>query len=107
MKTLLQQLGINSVLHNKSDYSENPQWLEKFIPLNQAANKVQNGSHVFIGSTAATAIETLTAVVDKGKNLLDINILQFIPGGKLPHVEENLGQFRTTNLRLASLKKTT
>ncbi|MFT7315606.1 MAG: acyl-CoA hydrolase/RimJ/RimL family protein N-acetyltransferase [Paraglaciecola sp.] len=97
MKTLLQQLGISSVLHSKSDYSDNSQWLEKFIPLDQAADKVPNGSHVFIGSTAATAIETLTAVVAEGKSLLDINILQFIPGGKLPHMEENLGQFRTTN----------
>lgn len=71
-------------------------WLAKKLRFEEVSEKIPNGSHIYIGSTAATARDTLNAVVKGKKRLLDINILQFIPGGKLPHLEEPPERFRTT-----------
>jgi acyl-CoA hydrolase/GNAT superfamily N-acetyltransferase len=62
--------------------------------LEDAANKIPNGSSVYIGSTAATAEATLKAMVDNYK-LANIQIIQMIPGGNLPHLTENVDRFRT------------
>lgn len=71
-------------------------WQKKLLSLDDVADKIPNGSHLYIGSTAATAHTTLSAIVNSSKQLLDINILQFIPGGELPHLDANLSSMRTT-----------
>jgi acyl-CoA hydrolase/GNAT superfamily N-acetyltransferase len=69
-------------------------WASKQITLEDVADKIPNGSAVYIGSTAATAEATLTAMVDNYK-LANIQIIQMIPGGNLPHLTETLDRFRT------------
>ena len=69
-------------------------WSSKELHLDQVADKITNGSHVYIGSTASTAEAILSAVVDSWK-LRDIQIIQMIPGGNLPHLQKNIDRFRT------------
>lgn len=95
LQSLWQKLGFSGRLSANKKF-KNEDWLAKHIPLEHAASKIPNGSHLFIGSTAATAKATLDAIVSSKQNLLDINILQFIPGGPQPHLEQNVSRFRTT-----------
>lgn len=88
-------LGFGSTLSNTSRYNKKPNWQAKQIELSDVADKIPNGSNITIGSTSATAHATLAAIV-KDKSLFDINILQFIVGGDLPHLEEHPNRFRTT-----------
>lgn len=71
-------------------------WALKQITLEDVADKdiIPNGSAVYIGSTAATAEATLAAMVENYK-LANIQIIQMIPGGNLPHLTESLDRFRT------------
>jgi len=71
-------------------------WDSKEITLDQVPEKIANGSHVYIGSTASTAEAILGAIVDSWK-LRDIQIIQMIPGGNLPHLQENVDRFRTSS----------
>mmetsp|Transcript_6621 Transcript_6621/g.11438 ORF Transcript_6621/g.11438 Transcript_6621/m.11438 type:complete len:391 (-) Transcript_6621:440-1612(-) len=80
-----------------------PTWASKQINLNQVVDKISNGSSVYIGSCAATAEATLTAMTDDWK-LADIRIIQLIPGGNLPHLRESVDRFRT--LSFYSFQKT-
>jgi len=79
------------------------QWASKEIQLGEVAQKIANGSSVYIGSTASTAEATLGALVKS--YLSDIQILQMIPGGNLPHLAEHPDQFRTRTFY--SFSKTT
>ena len=69
-------------------------WASKEIKLDEVASKITNGSSIYIGSTASTAEATLQALVNS-RHLADIQILQMIPGGHLPHLQEHPDQFRT------------
>ena len=69
-------------------------WSAKELRLDQVAEKISNGNHVYIGSTASTAEAILGAIVDSWK-LRDIQIIQMIPGGNLPHLQKNIDRFRT------------
>ena len=71
-------------------------WASKEIALNEAASKIANGSKIYIGSCGATPEATLKALVDDWR-LADIQIIQMIPGGNLPHLNENLDRFRTSS----------
>ena len=96
MTSIWRKLGLASALNSRSSYEQEPGWQGKKLPFEQVAGKIPNGSHLYIGSTSATADTTLKAIVEHGKSLLDINILQFIPGGALPHLNEDKRRFRTT-----------
>ncbi|MFT5542094.1 MAG: acyl-CoA hydrolase/GNAT superfamily N-acetyltransferase [Glaciecola sp.] len=89
------KLSFGRTLSKISRYNKKPDWQAKRIELADVAEKIPNGSNITIGSTSATAHATLAAIV-KDKNLVDINILQFIVGGELPHLEEHPNRFRTT-----------
>lgn len=71
-------------------------WSSKEIDVDQVDSKIQNGSSVYIGSCAATADFTLQHVVASYK-LENIQIIQLIPGGNLPHLSKNLDKFRTAS----------
>ena len=88
-------LGFGKTLSKTSRYDKKPQWQAKRLALNNVAAKIPNGSNITIGSISATAHTTLAAIV-KDKSLFDINILQFIVGGELPHLDESSNRFRTT-----------
>lgn len=88
-------LGFGRPLSKNSRYSRTPDWQAKRLELVDVARKIPNGSNITIGSISATAHATLAAIV-KDKSLFDINILQFIVGGELPHLEESPNRFRTT-----------
>lgn len=90
------KLRFKRPLNEESSYQSTTEWQAKKLELDDVAEKIPNGSRVYIGSTAATAHDTLNAIVNGPHNLLDINILQFIPGGELPHLEENVSRIRTT-----------
>ena len=79
------------------------EWAQKEIALDDVSKKVTNGNTVYIGSTAATAQAALGALVKS--YLQDIQILQMIPGGSLPHLTEHVDQFRTRSF--FSFTKTT
>lgn len=70
------------------------QWESKEILLNEVPDYVPNGSTVYIGSTAATPEAVLKALVSHWKTY-DIQIVQMLPGGNLPHLDENIDRFRT------------
>lgn len=74
----------------------NSTWASKEIALKDAATKISNGSKIYIGSCGATPEATLKALVDDWR-LADIQIIQMIPGGNLPHLNENLDRFRTSS----------
>lgn len=71
-------------------------WSSKEIQLQDVASKIPNGSAVYIGSTAATPDAALKAMVDNSR-LSNIEIIQMIPGGNLPHLSKNLDLFRTVS----------
>ena len=71
-------------------------WASKEIQLEAVSNKIPNGSSVYIGSTAATADATLLAMVEDYR-LQNIQIIQMIPGGNLPHLAKNLDRFQTVS----------
>ena len=67
----------------------------KEINLETVASKIANGSTIYIGSAASTPEATLRALV-RSWTLADIQILQMIPGGSLPHLAGlHPDQFRT------------
>lgn len=70
-------------------------WANKEIELKDVASKIDNGSKIYIGSCAATPEAILEALVDDYR-LADIQIIQIVPGGNLPHLHENLDRFRTS-----------
>lgn len=69
-------------------------WAKKEIALKEVASKIPNGSSVYISSCAATAEATLEAITDDWK-IADIQVIQLIPGGNLPHLTERIDRFRT------------
>ena len=71
-------------------------WSDKEISLSQVASFIPNGSSIYIGSCGATPEATLIALVDDCR-LADIQIIQMIPGGNLPHLSENVDRFRTSS----------
>ncbi|MFT4938792.1 MAG: acyl-CoA hydrolase/GNAT superfamily N-acetyltransferase [Paraglaciecola sp.] len=98
-------LGFSDALNKKTKYLKNPVWLAKRIELSEVSRKIPNGSNITIGSTSATAHATIAAMVED-KKLLDINILQFIVGGKQPYLDENTSRFRiTTNFAFDKVGK--
>lgn len=95
MGSFWHMLGFKSPLNKKSKYDKNPIWQAKRIELVDVTAKIPNGSNISIGSSSATTHATLAAMVEN-KSLLDINILQFIVGGELPHIDEHASRFRVT-----------
>jgi 4-hydroxybutyrate CoA-transferase len=85
------------------DPSVAPTWESKQISLLEVVGKIQNGNSLYIGSCAATAESILQALTDNWK-LADIQIIQMLPGGNLPHLSENVDRFRT--LSFYSFQKT-
>ena len=90
------KLRFRKPLNESTGYASKPQWQSKRLSFEDVAGKIPDGSRVYIGSTSATAHCTLNAIVTGSQNLHDINILQFIPGGELPHLEQNVSRIRTT-----------
>jgi acyl-CoA hydrolase len=80
----------------KSQNQMESDWASKEIKLDEIASKIANGSSLYIGSCACTPEATLEALVDDYR-LADIQIIQMIPGGNLPHLSENLDRFRTSS----------
>jgi acyl-CoA hydrolase len=78
-------------------------WESKEIKLEDVPDKIPNGSNVYIGSCSSTPEAVLNALVEHWKST-DIQILQMIPGGNLPHMKENIDRFRTSSF--FSLSKT-
>jgi len=95
MNKFWRMLGLGRTLSKKSRYDKKPEWQAKRLELVDIARKIPSGSNITIGSTSATAHASLAAIVND-KSLFDINILQFIVGGELPHLEESPNRFRTT-----------
>lgn len=71
--------------------------------MDDVPDKIPNGSNVYIGSCSSTPEAVLEALVQHWKST-DIQILQMIPGGNLPHMRENIDRFRTSSF--FSLSKT-
>lgn len=71
-------------------------WSDKEISLTQVASHIPNGSAIYIGSCGATPEATLEALVENS-SLADIQIIQMIPGGTRPHLNENVDRFRTSS----------
>ena len=71
-------------------------WNAKEIRLDQVSSKVTNGDSIYIGSTAATADATLQAIVEDPM-LQNIQIIQMLPGGILPHLRQSVDRFRTVS----------
>ena len=71
-------------------------WDSKEITLEQVPGKIPNGSSVYIGSCASTPESVLHAMVESPKTT-DIQIIQMLPGGDLPHLRENIDRFRTSS----------
>ena len=69
-------------------------WESKQIQLKDVPGKITNGSSIYIGSCAATAESILMAITDDWK-LANIQIIQMLPGGDLPHLKESCDRFRT------------
>jgi acyl-CoA hydrolase/RimJ/RimL family protein N-acetyltransferase len=69
-------------------------WESKELTLKEVPSKIRSGSHVYIGSAASTAEAILSAIVDTWQ-LRDVQIIQMLPGGNLPHLQENIDRFRT------------
>ncbi|XOV81205.1 MAG: GNAT family N-acetyltransferase [Aestuariibacter sp.] len=90
------KLGFRAPLNKASAFAERPEWQNKQISFDQVSEKIPDGSRIYIGSTSATAHATLNALVNGDRQIRDINILQFIPGGELPHLEEHTSRIRTT-----------
>lgn len=90
------KLGFKKPLNQTSSFASRKAWQAKKLSLHQVADKIPDGSRIYIGSTAATAHATLNALVTGNQQLRDINILQFIPGGELPHLDEHASRIRTT-----------
>ena len=80
-----------------TDHSQNycSTWASKEISLEEVPQKIPNGSSVYIGSCASTPEAVLQAMVEDPK-CKDIEIIQLLPGGKLPHQQENIDRFRTS-----------
>jgi acyl-CoA hydrolase/GNAT superfamily N-acetyltransferase len=76
--------------------AESPLWLSKQIQLDAVDDKIPNGSAVYIGSCAATADATLGRMVASYR-LENIQIIQMIPGGDLPHLSKGIDRFRTVS----------
>ncbi|CAJ1898812.1 unnamed protein product [Cylindrotheca closterium] len=71
-------------------------WNEKEITLDDVPSKISNGSKIYIGSCGSTTEASLQAMVDD-LSLANIQILQMIPGGNLPHLTQSLDRFRTSS----------
>ena len=71
-------------------------WDAKEISVDQITSKIRNGSSVYIGSCASTPEAVLEAMVED-PHCKDIEIIQLLPGGKLPHQQENIDRFRTSS----------
>lgn len=96
ISTLKQELtDIITILCGSRRQSESD-WQNKRLSFEQVAEKIPNGSDVYIGSTAATEYQTIQSVVNSKQALRDIHILQFIPGGELPHLDAESANIRTT-----------
>jgi len=83
-------------MNTAANQRNHTKWSSKEITLDDVASKIPNGSSVYIASCAATAEATLTAMTDDYK-LANIQIVQMIPGGNLPHLYESVDRFRTTS----------
>jgi len=73
-----------------------PSWESKEITVDQVPEKIPNGSNVYIGSCGSTPECVLQALVECPK-ATDIQIIQMLPGGDLPHLRENVDRFRTSS----------
>ena len=84
--------------HSSSPRKKNrdEEWSAKEISLADVAGKISNGSKIYIGSCGATAESILEALVEDWK-LANIQIIQMIPGGNLPHLAEQMDRFRTSS----------
>lgn len=86
-----------TILHNENTRMNTAQsWLSKEISLQDVESKITNGLSIYIGSTGSTPEAILDAVVG-GYRLADIQIIQLIPGGNLPHLQEHIDRFRTSS----------
>jgi 4-hydroxybutyrate CoA-transferase len=79
-----------------TDRGPSRSWASKQISVDQIPSKIHNGSSVYIGSCASTPEAVLEAMVED-PHCKDIEIIQLLPGGKLPHQQENIDRFRTSS----------
>lgn len=80
----------------EKDDNKPKSWAEKEIQLKDVPSHVQRGNSIYIGSTAATAVATLQVLVDDPR-LENMEIIQCLPGGVLPHLQTKVDRFRTSS----------
>ncbi|HXC03273.1 MAG TPA: acetyl-CoA hydrolase/transferase C-terminal domain-containing protein [Bacteroidia bacterium] len=69
---------------------------EIYSTAEEALSELKSGSHVFIQSAAAAPAELITAMVEKGKRLNDIQVYQMHTEGDAPYIDETMrGHFKT------------
>lgn len=79
-----------------NDNNSKKLWEEKEIALKDVPSHIQRGSSIYIGSCAATADATLQVLVDD-PHLENMEIIQMLPGGNLPHLHSKVDRFRTAS----------
>lgn len=87
---------LSSLPSEASNFEKPKAWNDREIKLEEVPGKISNGSKVYIQSCAATAEASLGAMVEDYA-LADIQIIQMIPGGNLPHLSQSVDRFRTSS----------
>jgi Acetyl-CoA hydrolase/transferase N-terminal domain len=77
-----------------NDATTDPPWESKQITSDDLTTKIPNGSNIYIGSGASTPEAVLTALANSS-HTRDLQIIQMLPGGNLPHLREGIDKFRT------------
>ncbi|MGK0289898.1 MAG: acyl-CoA hydrolase/GNAT superfamily N-acetyltransferase [bacterium] len=75
----------------------NKEWTSKKVSIETAISKIQHGSHIYISNGAATPNLMLTNMVRPEFALVDNEIIQFLPIGPTPHLEDGVRSFRTNS----------
>ncbi|CAB9530259.1 Acetyl-CoA hydrolase N-acetyltransferase GNAT family fusion protein [Seminavis robusta] len=81
--------------HNHKD-SAISHWADKEIVADDVPSKIPNGSSIYIGSCASTPESVLMALTESS-HTRDLQIIQMLPGGNLPHLNESIDKFRTSS----------
>jgi acyl-CoA hydrolase len=74
--------------------TKDPPWESKQITSEDLPAKIPNGSSIYIGSGASSPEAVLTALANSS-HTRDLQIIQMLPGGDLPHLRESIDKFRT------------
>ena len=84
-KHIMSSPSPTTVATSTTSPSDSSSWESKECTLESIIRYVPNGSSVYIGSAAATPETILNALVQNWE-ATDIQIIQMLPGGNLPHL---------------------